>query len=293
MRYHNRPGQPLDRPNAAGRALATGRFHALGVIIFTMAAYGNAQTIAAVVAAADERGYAVVVETAHADSVAEMRGAWTRRRRHSVDGVVVIVESPLRDGADPRLPVVVVDAGGSSSCTVVDSDQAGGARDATQHLLDLGHRTVWHVAGPPASFAARARRLAWRATLRRAGADIPPVLNGDWTSASGYAHGLRLAADPAVTAVFAGNDQMALGVLRALHEAGRPVPGSVSVVGFDDVEGADSFWPPLTTVHQHFDEVGRRTVDALLHQISGTETERAHRVGVQLVERASTGRARL
>lgn len=149
---------------------------------------------------------------------------------------------------------------------------------------------MWPDPRPP---SARARRLAWRATLRRAGADIPPVLDGDWTSASGYLHGLRLAADPAVTAVFAGNDQMALGVLRALHEAGRAVPGSVSVVGFDVVEGADSFWPPLTTVHQHFDEVGRRSVDALLHQISGTETGWARRVGVQLVERASTGPTRL
>ena len=146
----------------------------------------------------------------------------------------------------------------------MDSNQAEGARSATAHLLELGHRTVWHLSGPQDSFSARRRAASWHRTLKAAGADIPPVVYGDWSAESGYRVGLQLAARPGLTAVFAANDQMALGLMRALHEAGRRVPQDVSVVGYDDVAEAGYFRPPLTTVHQHFEEVGRRCVALLL-----------------------------
>jgi DNA-binding LacI/PurR family transcriptional regulator len=99
---------------------------------------------------------------------------------------------------------------------------------------------------------------------------VPEVVEGDWTAASGYAAGRRLVADPEVTAVFCANDEMAAGVLRALHEAGRAVPGDVSVVGFDDILLAEYLWPPLTTVVQDFAEIGRRLVARLLEQVRAT-----------------------
>nr|ARP51731.1 LacI family transcriptional regulator [Streptomyces marincola] len=171
----------------------------------------------------------------------------------------------------------------------VDTDQAGGARDAVRHLLGLGHRTVWHLAGPPESFAAERRAAAWRATLRAAGRAVPPAVRGDWSAESGYLAGLRLAEEPGCTAVFAANDQMALGLLRALHERGRAVPGEVSVVGFDDIPESGSFIPPLTTVHQDFAEVGRRLVEGVLHQVRADAPRRGTAlVPTRLVTRAST-----
>ncbi|MGD3261503.1 substrate-binding domain-containing protein, partial [Xanthomonas citri pv. citri] len=155
-------------------------------------------------------------------------------------------EVVLPDG----VPMVVVDSTGTTEHPAIDTDQADGARLATQHLLDLGHDTVWHVAGPTSSYSAARRLAAWQDTLERAGRTVPPVFHGGWNTESGYRAGQVIAARPDITAVFAANDQTALGVLRAAHEAGRSVPQTLSVVGFDDSPEADSFWPPLTSVHQ-------------------------------------------
>ncbi|WP_159062664.1 substrate-binding domain-containing protein, partial [Streptomyces caniscabiei] len=105
-------------------------------------------------------------------------------------------------------------------------------------------------------------------TLAEAGvADAPPLVRGDWSAESGYRAGLRIAEEADCTAVFVANDQMALGLLRALNERGRRVPEDVSVVGFDDIPEAASFLPPLTTVHQDFAEVGRLCVDGVLRKM--------------------------
>ncbi len=146
-----------------------------------------------------------------------------------------------------------------------------GAAAATRHLLELGHRTVWHIAGPSDWLEAQQRVAGWTAALEAAGADPPPLLSGDWSARSGYELGRRLAGVRDVTAIFAANDQMALGVLRALHEAGRDVPREVSIVGFDDIPEAQFFTPPLTTVHQDFNEVGRQSLMLLLEEIGAAE----------------------
>jgi DNA-binding LacI/PurR family transcriptional regulator len=173
---------------------------------------------------------------------------------------------------------------------VVDTDQALGARQATEHLLHLGHRQVWHIAGPETAFSASRRAESWARTLREAGIMPPPVLRGDWTSESGYRHGLTLGRRPGVTAIFAANDQMALGVMRALHELGRDIPGDVSIVGFDDMAEAGSFWPPLTTIHQDFPAVGRLSIRKLLAKVSGASTENDKTsVPTELIVRGSTG----
>ena len=139
----------------------------------------------------------------------------------------------------------------------------------TQHLLDLGHEMVHHIAGPDSWLDAQERVEGWRQALRSAGASEPSLLRGDWSARSGYEIGHRLAAMPEVTAVLCGNDPMALGLLRALTERGCHVPGDVSVVGFDDVPEAAFFLPPLTTVGQDFGELGRRALHLLLDRISG------------------------
>lgn len=282
------------RPNSAARALKRGAFRTIGVITFTLATTGNVRTLEGIVASAATHDYAVTLIPVDAPSRDAVGGAFTRAGELAVDAVVVIMETHLADDADAPFPhglrVVVADSDDAGEKhPVVDTDQADGARRAVEHLLDLGHATVHHVCGPQESFAARRRLDAWRRTLEERGCRVPDPLHGDWTPGSGYAAGCRLAEDPSCTAVFVANDEMALGVLRALHEQGRRVPEDVSVVGFDDLPESANFFPPLTTVHQDFETIGRLCVERVLAQVRGEgPTTGTTLVPTTLVVRSST-----
>ncbi|MFE1646894.1 LacI family DNA-binding transcriptional regulator [Microbacterium sp. P01] len=282
------------RPNGAARALKSGRFHTVGVIMFTLETLGNVRTLDAIAVEAARADYSVTLMPVPDPTIGAVSGAYRRLTQQAVDGVIIIFEASLLDRVEislpPGLPVVVIDSNAGSGYPVVDTDQAQGARVATEHLLSLGHPQVWHIAGPTTSFSASHRADSWRSTLRRAGIAPPEEFYGDWTTDSGYRIGRELGAREDVTAIFAANDQMALGAMRALHELGRDIPGDVSVVGFDDMDEARDFWPPLTTVHQSFREVGRLAMERLLAQIAdpgaGVGTTF---IPTELVVRDSTG----
>ncbi|TDW94919.1 LacI family transcriptional regulator [Kribbella pratensis] len=278
------------RPNGAARALRSGEFRSIGVIVFELSTFGTTRTLDAIATAATARGYSVNLMPVLAVSRQAVADAFTRLGEQAVDGVIMMIEAHVLDDLQlpVGLPVVVVHAGVHYDHPVVDTDQAQGARLATEHLLGLGHKTVWHLGGPPSSFAADQRRRSWEQTLRDHDCVVPPPLIGDWSSAAGYDAGCRLAADEAVTAIFAANDQMALGLLRALHEHGRTVPEDMSVVGFDDMEEAAHFWPPLTTVRQTFADIGSRSVDTLLAEIHATDHHAPIAVPTELIIRRST-----
>ncbi|RJL32728.1 LacI family DNA-binding transcriptional regulator [Bailinhaonella thermotolerans] len=279
------------RPNSAARRLVTGRSGALGVVSFDTTLYGPASTLHAIEQAARRRDYVLNIASLDTLNRLSIEDAVDRLRAQSVDGVIVV--APHESAAEglnhlpAELPVVAVDAGDSPSVPVVMVDQYGGAVRATRHLLSLGHETVWHITGPDDWVDARGRAEGWKAALEAAGRQAPEPLAGDWTARSGYRAGRRLAADPAVTAVFAANDQMALGLLRALREAGRRVPEDVSVVGFDDIPEAAYLWPPLTTVRQDFHEVGAQAVDLLLSRLAGAPAPGARTVEPELIVRES------
>lgn len=272
------------RPHRAARALRTGRSQTIGLVVTTLATVGNSRMLQATAEAAAERGYALTLVTA-GESVAD---AFERLAEQEVDGAIVLNEaSALVPAAQrpPGLRLVVVDAPAAADLAVVHSDHVGGAAAATAHLLSLGHETVHHLAGPTDSFAASERERGWRETLVAAGIEPPAIVRGDWSAEAGYAAGDALAA---ASAVFCANDQMALGLLRALAEAGRRVPGDVSVIGFDDVPDAANYRPPLTTIRQDFTALAHRAVDLLVAEIEGTpEGEASAVVPTRLVERAS------
>jgi DNA-binding LacI/PurR family transcriptional regulator len=281
------------RPNGAARALKLGEFRTLGVVVFSLASFGNMRTVEAIAESAAHEDYAITLIPVPAPTQERMSGAFTRLDELAVDGIIVIMEVSRLDASALRLPagmpVVVVDSDAGTRFDVVDTDQADGARRAVSHLLDLGHETVWHVAGPEDSFASRTRTDTWLATLEAAGRPAPPLLRGDWSADSGCEVGQRLAEEPDCTAVFAANDQMALGVIRAMHERGRAVPAQVSVVGFDDQPDSSSYFPPLTTVHQDFAQVGRKSVEHILAQLRGHDVGSGTTlVPTSLVVRAST-----
>jgi DNA-binding LacI/PurR family transcriptional regulator len=263
------------RPNSMARALVTGRSRTLGVVSFDTTLYGPASTLFGIERAAHAEGYFVSIASVTSLDRASVLGAVEQLRSQGVDGVLLItpqetaVEALLHLPRD--MPVVAVEAGPDEAVPVVAVDQVAGAVEATRHLLELGHHTVWHVAGPSDWLEARQRIQGWMTALEDAGANVPPLLSGDWSAQSGYELGRRLATVRDVTAIFAANDQMALGILHALHETGREVPRDLSVVGFDDIPEARFFTPPLTTVRQDFNEVGRQSLVLLLDEIGAAQ----------------------
>jgi DNA-binding LacI/PurR family transcriptional regulator len=284
------------RPNSVARALVTGRSLTLGVVSFDTTLYGPASTLFGIEQAAHAAGYFIIIVSLKALDRPSVSTAVERLRNQGVGGILVITPQETAAAAlvDLRagVPLVAVEAGPAESVPVVAVDQFAGAVSATRHLLDLGHPTVWHIAGPPDFLEAQQRIAGWRHALQAAGAEAPEPLVGDWSPRSGYELGRRLAADPAVRAVFVANDQMALGFLRALHEQGRPIPDDVSVIGFDDIPEAQYFSPPLTTVRQDFSQIGASSLRLLLEMMeSGGEPPSGLTVTPELIVRASTAAA--
>ena len=279
------------RANPAARILAGGRSRTLGVIAVETQQFGPSHMLYGIEAAARAAGHVLSFVTM-APGTEEMTSTLDHLRAAHVEGVIVI--APVRPvieavtELDADLPLVVVGGDPSIRVSTVTIDQEEGARRATSHLLELGHRTVHHISGPADWIDAEARQREWAEALRAHDAPTGRCLEGDWTARSGYDAGVQLAQDPAVTAVFAANDQTALGLLRALHQHGRSVPDDVSVVGYDDIPEAAYLVPPLTTIRQDLNEVGRRGVELLISLVAGTPTERHVVVAPELVVRAST-----
>lgn len=271
------------QPNTAARALATGRSRRLGVVAHKEALYGPTSTMHAIEETARQAGYTVAVVTAEALDAEGIRDAADQLRRQTVDGLVIM--TPHSDAVagvqalDVDVPVVTVHGHTEREGASVTIDQRAGARRATELLLSIGHRTVWHLAGPQHWLEARDRAEAWRDVLAARDLDIPPMPAGDWTARSGYELGRDLLSDHAdVTAVFVANDQMALGLYRAAYEAGMSVPHDLSIVGFDDIPEAAYYPPPLTTVRQDFAQVGRWSMELLLDAVGNDELATRHRV---------------
>ena len=285
------------RPNRAARALVTGRSQLLGVVALNTTLYGPASLLTAFERAAGNAGFAVSVGSVGSLDRQSISAVIERHLDQRVAGIVAIAPvasaAEAMDGLTAEVPLVTIDGDPQRTTAGVTVDQAAGARAATQHLLDAGHRTVWHVSGPADWFDSAGRVSGWEATLRDAGAEVPPVLPADWSAASGYRVGQTLARIPEVTAVFAANDHLALGILRALHERGLRVPDDISVVGFDDVPEAGYFIPPLTTVRPDFHAVAERALTLLLLQIeAGTPSAELHTLAPALVQRDSVARPR-
>ena len=282
------------RPNAAARTLVTRRTRTLGVVSFDTTLYGPASMLYGIERAA-AHSYFVSIASLPALDRRSVLGAVDRFLDQGVEGIIVIAPKTSAVAACSRVrahvPLVAVGCGTHAPLTSAAVDNVAGAALATRYLLGLGHTTVHHIAGPAAWVDAQERITGWREALGQAGAPEPELFSGDWSSASGYRIGHRIADSTEVTAVFCGNDHMALGLLRALAERGRRVPGDVSVVGFDDIPESAYFLPPLTTVRQDFGELGRRALAMLVDMIDGrTPPTACLRISPHLVARASAAR---
>jgi len=258
------------RRNLAARALVTRRSQAIGVLSPEVAQHGPASSVLAVESAAREHGYHPLVTAAAVEHDATV-AALEFLLDQAVEALVVIaphetVLEAIRD-LEIRVPLVTLQApdrpGG------IGVDQAAGARLATEHLIELGHTRIQHLAGPERYLEAAARSTGYADAMARAALPAGVPLSGDWSAASGFAAAAQL--EPETTAVVAANDQMAIGLMAALADAGRAVPHDIAVVGFDDVPEAAYVRPALTTVHQDFELVGRRAVEVLLARLAAED----------------------
>ncbi|MCS5733001.1 LacI family DNA-binding transcriptional regulator [Herbiconiux daphne] len=305
------------RPNLAARALVTSRSRIIGILSTSSGEYGPASSIAGVEAAARSRGYSVNIANADGSDQASIDEALNHLADLSVEGLVVVAPQlhvlaalSTRSFGIPyvtlqrlgTLPAGDPDAAAAASAGATDAvpsadpgttpsppvelalDQVDGARMATAHLIALGHRRIAHVAGPADWVDASSRLAGFEAEMAANGLTATAVVDGDWSATSGFRASPRLL-ESGTTAVFSSNDQMALGLIHAFHVAGLDLPRQMSVVGFDDIPEAEHFWPPLTTVRQDFDELGRRCVAQLLGDEAAPPS-----VDPSLVDRASSAR---
>ncbi|SDX48098.1 transcriptional regulator, LacI family [Arthrobacter sp. cf158] len=280
------------RRNTAARSLVTRRSRTIGVLACETGQFGPANTLLGVEQAGREAGYFVSIANLREVTSASVNDAIAHFRNQSVDGIVILVPHPdvlaaLRDVEVP-VPIVAVGAGAGNQLKGASLDQRLGARLAVEHLIALGHRHIAHISGPTHWIDAAERIKGWQEALGSAGLEPDVLLQGAWDAASGYRAGLELLKHRGVTAVFVANDQMAVGVLRAVQEAGLRVPGEISVVGYDDQPEAEFFMPPLTTVRQDFEELGRRCMEAVLQQLDGDGGTGDQIVSPRLVVRSTT-----
>jgi LacI family transcriptional regulator len=299
------------RPNAIARSLRARRTRILGLVLPNSANPYFAALVYAIEEAATARGYQVIV--ANAAERPEREAAHIEALlRLQIDGLIWIPADLPRAGRltpVPTIPTVQVDRTHESSppgaggvpFDVVEADNAGGGRLATEHLLALGHRRLACLAGPANHRHTEARLEGFRAALARALEGplewAPLVAYGDFAYASGAAIAAGWCALPGPerpTGIVCGNDAMAIGALSAIAAAGLHVPGDISVTGYDDLPQAAFTVPPLTTVAQPLAAVATAAVERLLARVehpTGAPPAEHTVLPVRLVVRRSTGPA--
>jgi DNA-binding LacI/PurR family transcriptional regulator len=268
------------RPNPAARALVTSRSRTIGVLSSQSSQYGPATSIAAIEIAARDAGYRSSVTSIATTDVTSIRAALDYLMSQSVEALVVIApqQRVLEVIAEiaPDVPYVTLQTANLADTHGMSADQTLGARLATRHLIDLGHTEILHISGPQDWIEAEARMRGFLDEM--SAQDVPttaPIL-GDWTAEFGYYAGRELLTVRDFTAIFSSNDQMALGLMHAIRDAGLEIPGDVSIIGFDDLPAAS--WPiiELTTIAYDYASMAREAAKLITLRIEHPESPLAH-----------------
>ena len=258
------------RPNRAARALAGGPVQSVTVLTSNTRQYGFAAALEGIEEATRTAGFAMGVRVVESGTPADVRDAVERAIEPAGALIIIAYDAPgiaTLNTVPPDVPMAAMvetpsgDEALGKPWVWIDDRKAAG--DATKFLLDLGHTTVHYVAIPTSRRVAQ-RTLGWRAALKAAGVPVPEPVQAGWDPQSGCEAARDLARNPKVTAVLCGNDELAFGVMRALHQAGRAIPRDVSVVGFDDMPASAFHIPALTTVRQDFKTLGKACFAKLL-----------------------------
>jgi len=285
------------RPNQAARALVTSRSRTIGVLSAqNNAFYGPTTAINSIEQSAREAGYRLSITNINSSDYASIKSGLDYLLSQSVEAIVVVAPQvrvfDVINELSVTVPYVSLEASGRNPGHNLSVDQIAGARIATKHLIDLGHEEIMHISGPQDWIEAEARMQGFLHEINEADLRTRAPILGDWSASFGYYAGLELLRYRDFTAVFAGNDQMALGFIHACREIGLDVPGDISIVGFDDIPEAAHFYPPLTTVRQNFAELGRKAIGILLAELQRSAPADHEPVPPELIVRRSTAAPR-
>lgn len=261
-------------PNIFARGLMQGRSHTLGIVAYGLEYFGPSRVLTGIERQAASMGYSISLNLIHEPETLDVEGLLSGLFSRQVDGIIWAVPDvgdnrlwSNEAGTDRPAPVLMVGGmGGQSQLGSIGIDNRAIGRVATEHLLAGGARRVGIITGPMNWWEARQRQLGWRESLQEQGvpASDRQVVHGDWGATSGEEGLYRLLEqEPELDAVFASNDQMALGVLHAAHRLGRRIPEELSVVGVDNIAESSHFWPALTTVDQPLGDAGGLAVREL------------------------------
>ena len=281
-------------PNLAARSLRSRELYRIVVVVPEASLYFPTRMLNGAAGAAHASGYRVDVVAMEGSASARALQLERLLAGDDIAGVLSFVPRPIA-GAGKTSVVPMVVAGEYDNKMRARGSLADGTAvtGIITELASLGHRNFFHVAGPTAWPSARNRKAVYQEAIAELGLTSLGIAAGDWSPVSGYAAGRKIAAISEVTAVVAANDQMAMGVIRALHEQGVSVPGDVSVSGWDDVPEAAFFIPSLTTVHMDVDTLGARSMRELIARIRGEEPpqDSAGLPPMEILLRESTGPA--
>ena len=273
-------------PNVAARSLSIRCSQTIGIVLPEVHGEFFSEVIRGIDVAARREGYHILVSGSHSDAGEMMDVVDAMRGR--VDGLVIMAPDVDVASLGNHVPLVLLNSSDDSH-DAITIDNYGGAKTMMRHLASLGHERIAFICGPAQNADARERLRGYRRAMR--GSQRIEV-RGDFTEASGFTAARDIAAmKPVPTAIFAANDSMAIGALGALSEAGRSVPGDITVVGFDDIPIARYVAPPLTTIGVDIAELGRRAFAVLLDAIArpGAREPRCEKVSTTLVVRKSCG----
>lgn len=262
-------------PNPVARGLAGGRTLSVGVITQALDSPFYGAALRGIELELQAAGYSALFVSGHWNAAEEARCIDVLRARR-VDGIIVLTgrlsDSKLRECAK-SVPIVVTGRNlKASQLYALNFDQFEGARLATQHLIELGHKKIAFITGDMEHPDARERERGYLAALKEASIpfDQRLVVNGLYTEESGMAAAAELISRrKPFTAVFAANDQMALGAALFLHRKGLRIPQDVALIGFDDLPVCAYSYPPLSSVHQPANEMGRLAALAMLELLQG------------------------
>ena len=281
-------------PNRLAQGLARQRTQSIGFATNDIALHAPSQLTSGIERAAREAGYSLLVSIVPRYGVGQVTQAVRALRERQVDGVLINASLDQADALEVSrrfadLPCVFLDVPPDAPVNAALLDQEHGAALAAGHLVALGHTRVACIHGPQEAVAEHSRLRGWYAALAEHGLTPVAEQEGDWSPVSGYRAAMSLLASGIpFTALLVGNDQMAVGALRALWERGLNVPGDVSVVGYDDTAESALLIPPLTTVRQDFPTLGQRAFGHLRRLLDDPEWRATTVTRPELIVRAST-----
>jgi LacI family transcriptional regulator len=287
------------RPNRVARGLVTGRSHSLALIVSDIRNPFFAEVARGAADAARVDHCDLVLCNSDLDPARQMEYVKSVLEKR-VDGILMNSVSALgheeqKQLADCGVPIVLLNrSAGNRAFSTVSADNEGGGALAAQHLLGLGHRKIAHITGPRqhGNLSDRTRGFA-QALLAARRPVTPIVLHGafDFEGGRGLTNKL-LDEHPEITAIFAANDVMAFGTVRAVLDRGLRIPEDLSLIGFDNIQFSSIIHPPLTTIHQPKYEMGQAAVEILLRlsRDKDRRTPESRVLGVELVERQSCRR---